>query len=309
MILPVLPSRTARTLALLACVSAGALFPEPCRAHDLWVLADPWNPAPGVTLRLDLATGVNFPASEAALAPERVTRAVLHAPGGPRDLPAPRIEGKLLRYEIAAGPAGLYRVAVETLPRFIRLSAGEFEGYLREDGIPRAAEERRRLGETGKEGTEFYAKYAQVFVRVEGARQGTDDGASRGSGTRGSSARGAGEGVVAPMADAGSSCCRPLGQRIEIVPDSDPTLLRVGQSLGVQILYAGRPAAGLQVRARTAGDPLALQVAFTDDQGRASFAIERAGPWALMAIQMERRRDRSEADWDSHWASLTFAVP
>jgi hypothetical protein len=29
----------------------------------------------------------------------------------------------------------------------------------------------------------------------------------------------------------------------------------------------------------------------------------------LHAIHMVRRADRKDADWESHWASLTFEVP
>jgi uncharacterized GH25 family protein len=276
-----LPRCLALRLAALAALVAGS---TPAAAHDLWIWPGSWSPEIGRVLFLDLITGMSLPVSENALEPARIRSTRLVGPRGPALLGAPRVVGKVLRYEVPPTAAGLYCAGVETGPRFIRLKGDEFEAYLIEEGILGVSEERKKLGESEVEGRELYTKYAKILLRAGG------------------------EGVAAGTQD-DRLCCQPLGHRIEIVPDTDPTRLAPGAELGIQVLYEGRPAPGLQVRSAVQGDERPKRVAVTDADGRARIALEQPGPWALMAIRMERRKDRAQADWESHWASLTFSVP
>jgi hypothetical protein len=78
------PARLAAALAgaLLACAVA--------RAHDTWILATPSDGASRRAVRLDMTSGMAFPALESRIRPERVTRAMVRASGESRPLPAPK---------------------------------------------------------------------------------------------------------------------------------------------------------------------------------------------------------------------------
>jgi hypothetical protein len=74
-----------------------------------------------------------------------------------------------------------------------------------------------------------------------------------------------------------------LGQRLEIVPQSDPVeLLRRGGTLEVQVLFEREPLAGARVVAVPAADPSnGLEAAITDEIGLARLRLGRAGRWLV----------------------------
>ena len=102
---------------------------------------------------------------------------------------------------------------------------------------------------------------------------------------------------------------RALGLPIEIVPEKDPYSVKNGESLPVQVLFKGAPAAGLAMMAALAGENAGKNqtVGKTDALGRIVIPV-KAGKWRLHTIHMERASD-SEADWESFWATLTFEIP
>ena len=46
----------------------------------------------------------------------------------------------------------------------------------------------------------------------------------------------------------------------------------------------------------------------TDGMGRVHVPVKATGPYRLHAIVMERCAEPQAADWESFWASLTFAI-
>ena len=83
-----------------------------------------------------------------------------------------------------------------------------------------------------------------------------------------------------------------FGQRLEIVPQSDPAqLLRHGGSLEVQVLFEREPLAGARVVAIPQGAPReGLEAAITDEIGLATLKLGRPGWWMVRV----RHRPRSE---------------
>jgi len=86
------------------------------------------------------------------------------------------------------------------------------------------------------------------------------------------------------------------GQRLEIVPQTDPVeLARKGGTLEVQVLYEREPLAGIRLLAlpkNAAADEHI--VAITDEIGLARFELARPGLWLIeMAYKHEGARSRS----------------
>ena len=74
-----------------------------------------------------------------------------------------------------------------------------------------------------------------------------------------------------------------LGQRLEIVPQTDPVLFaREGGRLEVQVLYEREPLAGVRLLASPKHKPVENAVsAVTDEIGVASFDLNQSGLWLI----------------------------
>lgn len=74
-----------------------------------------------------------------------------------------------------------------------------------------------------------------------------------------------------------------LGQRLEIVPQTDPVLLaREGGRLEVQVLYEREPLAGVRLVAMPKHEPLESAVStVTDEIGVATFDLKQGGLWLI----------------------------
>src|SRR5262249_51983151 len=110
----------------------------------------------------------------------------------------------------------------------------------------------------------------------------------------------------------------PAGLSLEIVPENVPG---AAAPLSLRVLRSGRPLPGALVKAwrtplATAGMPIAtferdsVSVAWqgrSDAGGRVTVSTSAAGEWLVSVVDMQPCRDTGVADWESTWASLTFA--
>lgn len=258
--------RIARAVALL-------LVASPCLAHDTWLSLRGSAPGPGGRAAFELTSAGEFPKPESAVAAERLERTGLRLAGISVPL-EPQPGGKqALRLAAAAGASGGAVAWVETRPRTLKLTAEQLSHYLEEVGAGETLrQEWRKSGlSTWRES---YVKLAKTVFRVGDA-----------SGDRG--------------------WAEPLGLDLEIVPDTDPSALRSGDTLSLRLLWRGQPSAGMSVGAATRGRSLALLK--TDGEGRVSFAIDADGPWLIRATRIERA-SLPDADWRSWFTTLTFTA-
>ena len=104
---------------------------------------------------------------------------------------------------------------------------------------------------------------------------------------------------------------QPVGFPIEIIPESDPTKLKAGDTLSIRVLFRGRPASDLQIETAwltPEGKSTRKPAGRTDREGRFAVPIGSRGIWKLHTVLMERCQEPSVADWESFWTSLTFEV-
>jgi hypothetical protein len=250
----------------------------PAGAHDLWLLADPPSVAAGASLHLKAATGMQFPESLSAVAPDRVDGFwVLDAALRRHEVSGARAEGKLLRADVQLAAPGVALAALAIKPRTLELTATEFNEYLEHDGLPQILERRRARGELEKGARESYAKYAKAIVAV-------------------------GEGGARDLAT------RPAGLRLEIVPLRDPGGVGAGEELPVQVLFEGRPLEGVYVYALAAGAEGYIDGHRTDGDGRTAVPLPAGGLMSLHCIHMRPHADAGEADWESFFATVSFVA-
>jgi len=259
------------TLLLCVCSSLAA--------HDLFLKLSDYFVRADAEVRITALNGT-FTTSENAIARSRVADLSLVGPRGRERLDTLQLAAAGTRTRITArtGPEGTYLLGLSIRPSQITLKGEQFNGYLREEGLPAVLEARRKAGELGKGATERYAKHVKAIFQAGAAR--TDGYAT------------------------------VLGYPVEIVPLRNPYELRAGDTLRVRLLVNGAPAPGIEVLAggRTgAGAAIRSVTLQADASGEAAVVLRAAGTWYVKFISMTRVTE-PQVDYVSQWATLTFAV-
>ncbi|MEX0878606.1 MAG: DUF4198 domain-containing protein [Thermoanaerobaculia bacterium] len=252
-----------------ALVAAAPLY-----AHDFWIEPSSFRPAVGSTVSARLFVGQKFRGDPVPRNPALIEKFVLVTDAG--ETP---VEGRL-----GDDPAGRARVVAPGIAvigyrsrdSFLSQEADKFEDYLHEEGLERILELRARRGESAKPSREVFSRCAKALVSSGGGSAGYD---------------------------------RNLGLTLELLPEKNPYLLRVGQELPIRLLYEQKPLSGALVVALPYDAPDAKLSQRTDRKGRVRLRLPASGRWLVKAVHMVPASDAARADWQSLWASLTFEIP
>ena len=245
----------------------------PAAAHEFWIEPANFRPPVGKPVDVRLMVGQEFRGDTMIYLPEAFERFITinargtqNIPGLPGDDPAARL---------TPAEPGLLLVAYQSTRYSLDLDAPTFEKYLEKEGLDGIRAMRVQRGERDKPVHEVYSRCAKSLLAVGGRDDGLD-------------AR------------------RPIGLRLEIVPQTPIYRLKRGQSLEVQLLYENRPLANAQVMAFSKKKLKTQLVQRTDAEGRARFVLPHADIWMLSAVHMIPAPADAKADWESFWASLSF---
>lgn len=262
-------------LALLAAVST------PLLAHDFWLQPAIFAVASPRQVPVAMYVGHGADKSRWGVAPDKVIQFRSLGPDGLVDrtpnltLGAPGFDAI-----VPLARPGAYVLGLQSAHSPSRLPHLRFNEYVAEEGITPIAVARKRRGTERTEGREMYSRRAKAIVQV-----GPIDKAS-----------------IARVT-------RPLNLRLEIVPERHPMALGKDRMLPVRVLYRGRPVRGALVKITDLGaDARPVAARRTDAQGRARFAIPRAGAWQMNVVWASPLRGRADADFDTTFSSLTFAT-
>lgn len=287
--------RTGRHRALLTAVVAASLACSASllAAHDFWLIPDAFAFTPGGRIMMRGQTSSLFPSSLSAVTPDRIVAARVVTSKASVTLRDVSVLGTSLRLAHPGTNAGQHVIGVQLAPRTVRESPASFRRYLDLEGAPEARQRYEREGLLPAVGgdslTRRYAKYAKTMVEV-------------GRGPR--------------------AFPRLLNHPLEFVPLSDPSALRVGDTLRVRLVLLGQPAglahahAGFVPAGRAAVTDTAsarraaardVKLA-TDASGVASVVVTQPGLWNIRTLQIVPAPKGSGADWDVHWATLVFSV-
>ena len=255
-------------------------------AHDFWIVPLGFDVSPGQTLEVVGQTSTKFPTSLSAVTPERVAEARLLSASADERISDLTVSGKSLLLRQRPSQAGQYVVAVGLVPRISRALPSGLKRYVALEGAPELAERYDREGRfAGSDSlTQKTTKYAKTVVTV-------------------------GRGGAAAFS-------RVVGHALELVPLSDPALLRVGDTLGVKLLFRTRPLAGAHLHAGAAPeaavrDSSALPADWKDvsvttgEDGVARILIDRAGLWNVRSLHAAPSADR---EWEVAFATLVVRV-
>ena len=176
-----------------------------------------------------------------------------------------------------AEEAGFYVIGYRSNRSFITLAAEKFEHYLAEEGLEKIITLRTQQGQSQASARETYSRCAKALVSV-----GEIDAAAKDI---------------------------QLHFPLELVAEKNPYLLGPGKKLSVRLLFAGKPLQGALVGAVNQQEPAKRLTCRSDGEGRAVFRLPSSGVWLVTAVHMIPAPKDTGADWESFWASLTFALP
>ncbi len=262
-----------RRLAILAALTllAPSLF-----GHETWLAPSQGSVAPGVSLRIDMTSGGEFPILETAIDAARL------------DVYGVRLGGETTRPALAAGPRslrlsfmppkgkqGFATVFASLKPRRLVLTPDKVAEYLDEIGQTAAFLDKWKSRPEPRTWREEYSKHAKAYFRV-GKTTGDD------------------------------SWKTPTGLALEIIPLVDPSRANPAEPFAIQVLKAGRPFPGLTLAAIVdAKTPRAF--ATTDAEGKASFKMDRPGRWLIEGTYL-RESTKTGLDFESDFSTLLVMV-
>jgi uncharacterized GH25 family protein len=264
----------------LACLVA-CLLAVPAAAHEYWLSASRYSPAPGAAVEVRAWAGTGFRGEAKPWSPNRVERFLARTR---RDLELSRAAqpGDFVWTRFAPSDPGGAVIAYQSTFAEIELGADAFDAYLEQEGLDGPLRARRAMRER-MPGRERYRRCPKLWLAGADAARAT----------------------------------RPVGLPLEIVPLAIPG---AGSDLRVRVLWQGRPLAGALIKswrnplgpdgatldAATRDSVASAWHARTDARGEALVPVAHSGEWLIAAVHMVPCRELKVADWESTWASLTF---
>ena len=265
------------TLALLIAAAA------PASAHEFWLSPSRYRLAAGDTLTVGAEVGTGFRGEANPYAATRVHALV--TTGARRvDLSRLGMNGDLVFARWIAPDAGGQLVGYESDFSTLQLPPSDFDAYLKLEGLDQPLAARAALGNRAGPGRERYARCPKTWIAGSDPRRA--------------------EAVI--------------GLPLELVALGDPS---APGPLAVKVLWQGKPLANALVgawrqplgerfapRAEAARDSVApVARVRTNGDGVAHLPVAGDGEWMIAAVHMVPSADRDAADWESWWASYTFA--
>ena len=260
-------------------------------AHEVWLEAPRFRLQPGDTVHVRAFVGENFAGGPWSTKAAKVHRLMRFGPT-PADTtnltPKNFAEADTFRTAFAFAQPGTHLVLLQSTSSFIELPADKFNAYLREEGLDFALKLRQENEQTTQPGRETYSRCIKALLQV-------------------------GDPALVPLA-ADSACRRAYGLPLELVPEQNPYRLAADKALTVRVLRLGKPAFGAAVQVwqrQPGGLPTTHYTTRANQSGRILLRLSGPGPYLLSTVDMRPApaRLRTRADWQSTWASLTFAGP
>lgn len=265
----------------VTAVCAMLFVAQSAQAHDFWLQPARFQTAPQVPVTIDFMIGHSDEVERWHLTWERLHSFKSFGPDGVRDHQSAVVPSGSKNSggaSIALQREGTHVLAMESYHSLSDLPAEKFNAYAQKEGLTAVLLQRESTGAANTNGREMYSRRAKALMQIGDMPS--------------------------------DHVLQPIGQTLEIVPERNPYARTDETSFPVRVLFQGRPLVGALVDLTALGagtEP--TQGQRTDAQGRAVFEVPRDGAWKINAIWSRAVKGRPEADFDTVFASLTFAVP
>ena len=255
-------------------LAALCMAPLAC-AHDFWIEPENFQPSVDENVPIVLRVGEDFTGTSQPLIPQWFSDYTVTGPDGRE--PVRGMIGDDPAGSFTPSASGTWVVGYRSTRAFVEMEPEKFNTYLDKEGLEWVRTRREATGDAESTARELYSRCAKSLVQVGDAPSGGFD--------------------------------TKLGYRLELIPEADPQLLEPGDKLSVQLLYEDAPLADILIVAFTAENPTEQQKTRTDTDGRATITLGERGTWLIKGVHIIELPDtETRADWESFWASLTFAI-
>ncbi|HMX41284.1 MAG TPA: DUF4198 domain-containing protein, partial [Saprospiraceae bacterium] len=247
-------------------------------AHEFWIEPIRYRLDPGEGFRLYFFVGENFVGERWTNKRKRLQSIAHYMPTNlQQDLLKTATESDSAYLDLRFNEEGTHMVAMSSQNAYIELDAQKFNAYLEEDGLSDVLEHRRKTHTDTMPARELYCRYAKAIVQVS-----------------------------EPMS---ATFGQKVGTPLEILPITNPYALQLGERMSIKVLYKGEPAQNKLVKVwhRQPGGTRQQNLR-TNMKGNLSFPVDGRGVWMVSLVHMVPAADSTQADWQSHWATLTFGM-
>lgn len=252
-----------------------ALCAVPALAHDMWIEPAAFQAQPGRPVSLRLRVGQDLLGDPLPRDPSLIRQFIVEDAAGRRPVPG-RAGGDPAGMILASQP-GVMVAGYRSNHSTVEQDVAKFDAYLKEEGLD-TLPALRGWKATGSTVAEVFSRCAKSLIAA---------------GT--------------PAADAPAD--RALGFTLELVAGNNPYSMRPGGEMPVRLTYESKPLAGALVVAINRMNPSAKVSARTDRDGRVRLKLDAGGMWLIKAVHLVPAPAGVKAEWESLWASLTFAIP
>lgn len=249
------------------------LAARPALAHEFWIEPESFRPAPGAKVPVRLYVGQYFRGNSMPFLTENFERFYFSDARGTENFRA--VLGDDPAATLATRAPGRVWIVLRSTYFDLRYDKpGEFETFLAREGIDHLVprEQRGKLPVL-----ETYSRCAKSLL-------------------------------LAGKPDAASPPDRAFGMPLELIAETDP-YASAAPEFRVRLLYRGAPLAGALVTAFNKAESDKRLETRTDASGRARLTLDRRGVWLVNAVHLFPAEKKSNAQWESMWASLTFERP
>lgn len=254
-------------------VATIALSGVPASAHDLWIEPTTFSPGLGETVGIQLRVGENLLGDPVPRDTTRINQFIVEDATGRKPVIGRHGDDPAGFVQVAA--SDLLIIGYNSKPSAIELAADKFNQYLKDEGLETITALRAKRNETNAKARELFSRCVKSLLLSGPASEARGD--------------------------------RPLGFILELVAERNPYALRADKDLPVLLTYEHRPLANALVVAMNQQNPSEKQAARTDKDGRVRFRLQPDGMWLIKAVHMVPAAAGVDAEWESFWASLTFA--
>lgn len=264
-----------KSLKILWTVAVGIGFATAAFAHDTWLAPTRFSVEQGSIAVLDLTSGMAFPKLETLIKPERLEHSFCRLAGRQFEMSTALQAATSLRLNAQLADQGIATMWIDLKPRALTLTPAQVREYLEEIGASEDLGKEWIQSRKPKRWKEIYTKHAKTFVRVGEAKS-------------------------------DNSWSVPVGMKLEIIPESDPTSLKMGDEFTVRVLSEQRPMPGFPLGIVFAESGKVV-IARTDQLGRATFRLSAKGLCMLRGTDL-RRSTKPGVDWESDFTTLTLRI-
>lgn len=243
-------------------------------AHDFWLEAHPFYTQTDKTVELSVHVGNEYVGDSLPNIPNWYTDFSIYTPA--KKIP---VEGSL-----GSDPAGYftpeqhgtYAIGYQSEFTYIEIDPATFNKYLQEEGLQNAIDYRHEHQQTDMQGNEEYIRHVKTLVQ-SGSTFDIDNSAIK------------------------------FGYELEIIALENPYKKDLNDYIDFKVLHKNEPEHGIMVIAFSKKKPALMQQVRSDRRGIARIKLDQYGPWLVKAVKIIKLENQ-KADWQSHWASLTFEM-